>query len=59
MAEAFNDLTLPAANPHIRLDYVFVQKNQQSRVMTCEVVKDPAALTASDHLPVVADLHLH
>ena len=51
-------LTLPAADPHIRLDYVFVQKNQLSRVLACEVVKDPAASGASDHLPVVADLRL-
>jgi exodeoxyribonuclease-3 len=51
-------LTLPAGDPHIRLDYVFVQKNQGSRVLACEVVKHPAAATASDHLPVVADLRL-
>ena len=51
-------LTLPAGNPHVRLDYVFVQKSQGSRILTCEVVKDPAAVTASDHLPVVSDLQL-
>ena len=51
-------LTLPAADPHIRLDYVFVQKNQLSRVLSCDVVRDPAAAGASDHLPVVADLQL-
>ena len=51
-------LTLPAADPHIRLDYVFVQKSQASRVLACEVVKNPAASGASDHLPVVADVRL-
>ena len=51
-------LTLPAADPHIRLDYVFVQNSQASRVLACDVVTHPAALVASDHLPVVADFQL-
>jgi exodeoxyribonuclease-3 len=51
-------LTLPAGDPHIRLDYVFVKKSETSRLVSCEVVKHPAAAHASDHLPVVADLRL-
>lgn len=51
-------LTLPAADPHIRLDYVFVPSNDASRVQSCAVVRDPVAAGASDHLPVVTDLRL-
>ena len=51
-------LTLPAAEPHIRLDYFFVPAREASRVTACEVVRIPAAATASDHLPVVANLTL-
>ena len=50
--------TLPTSDPHIRLDYVFVPKAYVSRLMSCEVVRHPAAARASDHLPVVADLHV-
>jgi endonuclease/exonuclease/phosphatase family metal-dependent hydrolase len=48
--------TLPAADPHIRLDYVFVPRLNIERVLACEVVRHPAAASASDHLPVMADL---
>jgi exodeoxyribonuclease III len=51
-------LTLPTPNPHIRLDYVFVPQAYSSRVMSCEVVRHPSAAKASDHFPVVADLHV-
>lgn len=51
-------LTLPTPNPHIRLDYVFVPRNEKARVVTCDVIRDPAALIASDHFPVVANLRL-
>jgi exodeoxyribonuclease III len=51
-------LTLPTPEPHIRLDYVFVPKNEGRRVLSCDVVRDPAANGASDHFPVVADLAL-
>jgi len=51
-------LTLPTPEPHIRLDYVFVPKNEDWRVVSCEVVRDPAAIGASDHFPVVTDLNL-
>jgi endonuclease/exonuclease/phosphatase family metal-dependent hydrolase len=51
-------LTLPTTNPHIRLDYVFVPHAHSTRVMACEVVRHPAAVNASDHFPVAADLHV-
>jgi exodeoxyribonuclease-3 len=48
--------TFPTADPHIRLDYVFVPKGFASRVIACDVVRHPDAASASDHFPVVADL---
>jgi len=48
--------TLPAWNPHLRLDYVFVPTIFAPRVVRCEVVTGAAAAAASDHLPVVAEL---
>ena len=51
-------LTLPTSDPHIRLDYVFVPEPEAGRVVACYVVKDPAAVGASDHFPVVADLEI-
>jgi endonuclease/exonuclease/phosphatase family metal-dependent hydrolase len=51
-------MTLPTHDPHIRLDYVFVPHAHSTRVMACEVFRHPAAVGASDHFPVVADLHV-
>ncbi|HVR71588.1 MAG TPA: endonuclease/exonuclease/phosphatase family protein [Vicinamibacteria bacterium] len=49
--------TFLAADPHVRLDYVFVPAAWASRLRSCEVVDGhPAAPRASDHLPVLADL---
>jgi exodeoxyribonuclease III len=48
--------TLPTADPYLRLDYVFVPSKYSERVASCDVVRHPAAVTASDHFPVVADL---
>jgi exodeoxyribonuclease-3 len=48
--------TLPAPHPHVRLDYVFVPKHEAARVLACDIVRHPAAIKASDHLPVIADL---
>jgi endonuclease/exonuclease/phosphatase family metal-dependent hydrolase len=49
-------MTLPTSSPHVRLDYVFVPQQYRARVLSCAVVRDPAAVAASDHFPVVADL---
>jgi exodeoxyribonuclease-3 len=51
-------LTLPTTDPHIRLDYVFVPQSEARRVIECSVVRDPAAVRASDHFPVIADLEV-
>ena len=48
--------TMPAWDPHVRLDYVFVPQRFKDRVAMCEVVRGGDAEAASDHLPVVADL---
>jgi len=50
--------TLPTPVPHVRLDYVFVPQAFADRIASCDVVRHPEAVRASDHFPVVADLHL-
>jgi exodeoxyribonuclease-3 len=49
-------MTMPSWDPHVRLDYVFVPNAFRDRLIACDIVRDDAAMTASDHLPVVADL---
>jgi exodeoxyribonuclease-3 len=51
-------MTLPTVDPMIRLDYVFVPQPHAGRVLACDVVKIPAAVGASDHFPVIADLRV-
>jgi exodeoxyribonuclease-3 len=51
-------MTLPTIAPLLRLDYVFVPGPETKRVLSCDVVKTPEAVGASDHFPVVADLQL-
>ena len=52
-------LTFPAGDPHVRLDYVFLPSAFAPRLKGCAVVNGtPVTTTASDHLPVVADLDL-
>ena len=48
-------LTVPTIDPHVRLDYMFVPIAFRDRVVACEVVRHPDAVTASDHFPVMAD----
>ena len=52
-------MTLPTVAPLLRLDYVFVPKDQANRVRSCDVVKTAEAIGASDHFPVVADFEMH
>ncbi len=47
--------TMPAWQPHVRLDYVFVPHAFRDRLLRCDVVRDGPVKMASDHLPVVAD----
>jgi exodeoxyribonuclease-3 len=51
-------LTLPTPTPHVRLDYVFVPQAHAGRVTRCDVVRAGATSAASDHFPIVADLHI-
>jgi endonuclease/exonuclease/phosphatase family metal-dependent hydrolase len=52
--------TFPTWDPHVRLDYVFVPKQFLERIVSCEVIREPAALipTASDHCPLSVELEL-
>ena len=52
-------LTLPTANPHVRLDYVFVPQGHAHRVIACDVVRHPDAVRASDHFPLMADFDVN
>ena len=47
--------TLPTSHPHVRLDYVFVPRSHAAKILTCDVVRESAAISASDHFPVMAD----
>jgi endonuclease/exonuclease/phosphatase family metal-dependent hydrolase len=49
-------VTFPARAPHIRLDYVFLPQNFTMALRACSVVTDANAASASDHLPVLADI---
>lgn len=51
-------LTFPTWDPHVRLDYVFLRRPSSIRVVTCEVVRTPAAASASDHYPVLSVLEV-
>jgi len=51
-------LTLPASNPQVRLDYLFVPEPHIRRVMSCDVVRTEATTKASDHLPLVSELQV-
>lgn len=50
--------TMPTADPHVRLDYVFVPHAFADRVASCDVVVHQDARAASDHFPVFAELRL-
>ena len=50
--------TLPAANPHVRLDYVFVPAAFSDCIEECDVVRHDDAAAASDHLPLFAVLRV-
>jgi exodeoxyribonuclease-3 len=47
--------TMPTWDPHVRLDYVFVPATSSHRLISCDVVRHPDAIAASDHLPVLAE----
>ena len=51
-------LTLPAAAPQVRLDYLFVPGSDLGRVTRCEVIRTADARQASDHLPLLAEIRV-
>lgn len=50
--------TFPTWDPHVRFDYGFVPKQFGSRVVACEVMREPAQLivSASDHCPIMVEI---
>jgi endonuclease/exonuclease/phosphatase family metal-dependent hydrolase len=54
-AEGF---TFPAADPHMRLDFVFVPAGFADRVGECGIARGEATDRASDHLPLLAELRV-
>jgi exodeoxyribonuclease III len=47
--------TLPAYDPHVRLDYIVANAEMREYLTTCAVHQTPMSLLASDHLPLVAE----
>lgn len=45
--------SFPTWDPQMRLDYCFVPAEQQTRVVSCDVVLPSAAREASDHFPLL------
>ncbi|MGI8671557.1 MAG: endonuclease/exonuclease/phosphatase family protein [Luteitalea sp.] len=50
--------TFPTWQPHLRLDYIFLPRAFAGQVTRCEVVRNEVAVRASDHLPLLCELHL-
>jgi endonuclease/exonuclease/phosphatase family metal-dependent hydrolase len=50
--------TYPSYHRWLRLDYIFASPALAPWLVTCDVVQDDPATTASDHLPVVAEFEL-
>jgi endonuclease/exonuclease/phosphatase family metal-dependent hydrolase len=46
--------TLPAAEPHVRLDYMLASPSLVPRIQRCEPADHPDGGRASDHLPLVS-----
>lgn len=47
--------TFPAQDPERRIDYIFLPRTWAPAIAGCRRVDTPAALAASDHLPVLAE----
>lgn len=52
-------LTYPSWSPHVRLDYLFVPAGLSASLRSCEVVTTTDTGTASDHLPLLAEVNFH
>ncbi|HYT65561.1 MAG TPA: endonuclease/exonuclease/phosphatase family protein [Vicinamibacterales bacterium] len=51
-------LTLPAATPQVRLDYLFVPSPHMSKVTCCDVIRSATAQQASDHCPLMSEIQV-
>jgi endonuclease/exonuclease/phosphatase family metal-dependent hydrolase len=47
--------TWPSAAPERRIDYIFLPEVMADRLISCSRWDGPAALSASDHLPILAE----
>ena len=50
--------TFPTWRPHVRLDYVFVPAAHIDRLQSCDAVTGDDVRDASDHMPLLAEIHL-
>ena len=50
--------TFPTWDPHLRLDYAFIQARDAGRLRACAVLQPDGVRTASDHLPLRVSLEL-
>ncbi|MGC8781698.1 MAG: endonuclease/exonuclease/phosphatase family protein [Anaerolineae bacterium] len=48
--------TFPAAAPEIRIDYIFLPAERAADLLSCRRWEHPLAASASDHLPLLAEL---
>jgi len=49
--------TFPTWDPHVRLDYLFTPVRHESRLVSCEVLREHGDIgSASDHFPLLAEL---
>jgi exodeoxyribonuclease-3 len=49
--------TFPTWDPHVRLDYLFTPERNASRLISCEVMREPDDVrNASDHFPLLTEL---
>ena len=49
---------MPAWDPSVRLDYLFLPARDAARLRACDVLDVPGAAAASDHLPLLAEIDL-
>jgi exodeoxyribonuclease-3 len=50
--------TFPTWDPHLRLDYAFIQTRDAARLRSCAVLQPDGFRAASDHLPLRVSLEL-
>jgi len=50
--------TFPSHDPHVRLDFVFLPIASAAKLLRCEVVDGSTARSASDHLPLLAEIEV-